>query len=178
MTQAKEILCFKVVITHIQRSIDTENVEDDSETDELEHRFIDQCQQSTGFSFRKFQREANIKSYFKCLAGRHTDKAQYIKIGNSYEGRDLFLIKIGTPSRGIRKPAVWIDGGIHAREWISPATVSYFAYELLENAGNNEYLLDQYDFYVMPIVNPDGYEYTHTNDRYVLFVLAILLIDF
>ena len=158
-------------MTDIQRSIDTENVEEDySEADGLEQRFIDQCQVSTGFSFRKFQREGTIKSYFKCLAGRHSDKAQYISIGKSYEGRDLFLIKIGTPSRGIRKPAVWIDGGIHAREWISPAAVSYLVYELLENAGNNAYILDQYDFYVMPLVNPDGYEYTHTNDRHVIIL--------
>ena len=26
----------------------------------------------------------------------------------------------------IEKPAVWFDGGIHAREWISPASVMYF----------------------------------------------------
>lgn len=51
------------------------------------------------------------------------------------------------------------------REWISPATVSYIVYELLENAGSHADILDNYDFYVMPIVNPDGYEYTHTNDR-------------
>ena len=24
------------------------------------------------------------------------------------------------------KPVLWIDGGIHAREWIAPATMMYF----------------------------------------------------
>ena len=24
-----------------------------------------------------------------------------------------------------RRPAIWIDGGIHAREWIAPATAVY-----------------------------------------------------
>ena len=43
-------------------------------------------------------------------------QAQYIRIGKSSEGKDLFLLKVGMPSpRGIRKPAVWIDGGVHAR---------------------------------------------------------------
>ena len=154
------VLLLQIVIKDIQRSIEMENIEG-----QTARWTNDKCQQTTGFHFRKFQREVTIKNYFQCLAGRHTDKAQYMTIGNSYEGRNLFLVKIGTPSRGIRKPAVWIDGGIHAREWISPATVSYIAYELLENAGNHAHLLNHYDFYIMPLVNPDGYEYTHTNDR-------------
>ena len=123
---------------------------------------------STGFTFRKYQREATIQSYFNCTAKKHSDKAQYVRIGNSYEGRELFLVKIGTPStRGLRKPAVWIDGGIHAREWISPATVAYIMSELLNNADNHANILNEYDFYLMPIINPDGYEYTHTDNRYV-----------
>ena len=43
-------------------------------------------------------------------------QSQYIRIGKSSEGKDLFLLKVGMPSpRGITKPAVWIDGGVHAR---------------------------------------------------------------
>ena len=109
----KTDLTFQVVITDIQRSIDTEN---EVVGDERLRIHVDQCQRSTGFSFRNFQREITIKRYIKCLADRYPEKAQLIKIGNSYEGRDLFVIKIGTPTRGIRKPAVWIDGGIHARD--------------------------------------------------------------
>ena len=91
-----------------------------------------------------------------------------MQIGNSYEGRELFLIKIGnSTSPGLRKPAVWIDGGIHAREWISPATVAYIMSELLSNADIHSDILDEFDFYAMPLINPDGYEYTHTNDRLV-----------
>ena len=106
-------MTFQVVITDIQRSIDTENEVDGNDRLRIH---VDQCQRSTGFSFRNFQREITIKRYIKCLADRYPEKAQLIKIGNSYEGRDLFVIKIGTPTRGIRKPAVWIDGGIHARD--------------------------------------------------------------
>jgi len=37
---------------------------------------------------------------------------------------DTFSVQIGQPSQ-TRKPAIWIDAGIHAREWIAPATAVY-----------------------------------------------------
>ena len=42
------------------------------------------------------------------------------------------------------------------REWISPAAVAYIAHELLEKAGKHADMLREYDFYLMPLVNPDG----------------------
>ena len=69
------------------------------------------------------------------------------------------MIKIGNKAiRGQSKPAVWIDGGIHAREWVSPATVLYLVHQLVENSGasDNRLILDQLDIYVLPSANPDG----------------------
>ena len=34
---------------------------------------------------------------------------------------------------GVQKPTIFIEGGIHAREWISPATVTLFIHELVAN---------------------------------------------
>jgi len=34
--------------------------------------------------------------------------------------RDYFLQQIGASD--MSKPAIWIDAGMHAREWIAPAT--------------------------------------------------------
>ena len=102
---------FEVVIPDIQRSIDTEN-DDYPESEGLEFR-SSACQATTGFNFYQYQPASAINSYINCLARHHWDKAQYMTIGQSFEGRELSLLKIGMPSKqGVAKPVVWIDGGI------------------------------------------------------------------
>ena len=44
------------------------------------------------------------------------------------------------------KPAMWIDGGIHAREWISPAAVTWVLKELVENDAAHPDLLENMDW--------------------------------
>ena len=60
---------------------------------------------------------------------------------------------------------MWIDGGIHAREWISPATVTWMLKELVENDAAHPDLTEKMDWYILPIVNPDGYAYSRIEDR-------------
>ncbi|CAG5112585.1 Oidioi.mRNA.OKI2018_I69.chr2.g6783.t1.cds [Oikopleura dioica] len=92
-----------------------------------------------------------IKSYSQSFAG-------YFTYGSSFEGRDLFGVKIGTGSKVIS-----VDCGIHAREWISPAYCQWFMNEA-KNGQFNQYLSDV-TFIVMPSINPDGYAYTWNSDR-------------
>ena len=50
-------------------------------------------------------------------------------IGKTSEGRAMKIIKISRPNTNhtAPKPIVWIDAGIHAREWIAPATALFIA---------------------------------------------------
>lgn len=84
-------------------------------------------------------------------------------IGKSYEGRDVWLATITNAETGPdkEKPALWVDGNIHASE-VSPASVCiYFINYLLTNYGTDPDVtraLDTRAFYVCPRVNPDGAE--------------------
>lgn len=83
--------------------------------------------------------------------------AQVEVIGKSTEGRPMKLIKISSLESGTsdKKSAIWIDGGIHAREWISTAVVTYFINQLLTKSEDYEDILSKVDFYILPVVNPD-----------------------
>ncbi|MEQ2174703.1 hypothetical protein GOODEAATRI_010503, partial [Goodea atripinnis] len=66
------------------------------------------------------------------------------------------------------KKAMWIDCGIHAREWISPAFCLIFVHYSLSFYNQNPditQILNNMDVYVMPVMNPDGYKYTWTKNR-------------
>lgn len=60
-------------------------------------------------------------------------------------------------------PAIFIESTIHSDEWITVTAATYFLNELLtSNRSEIRYLADNFDWIIVPIVNPDGYEYTHT----------------
>lgn len=69
---------------------------------------------------------------------------------------------------------MWIDCGIHAREWIAPATCQWIMDKLTSGYGSDSEvteLLDAYDFHILPSVNPDGYTFTHTSVSHGSFCL-------
>ncbi|CAH1782295.1 unnamed protein product [Owenia fusiformis] len=101
------------------------------------------------------------------LSKRYPNITQVGDIGTTEEGRQVTLIKIGKP-QPFFKPIVWIDGAIHAREWISPATVTYIIDKLLKGYNSDFAItdfIDYIDWYILPIANPDGYVYSHEQDR-------------
>ncbi|CAB4055581.1 unnamed protein product [Lepeophtheirus salmonis] len=90
-------------------------------------------------------------------------------VGKTHENRSLYFLKIGQIYERIEKKAVFIDGGIHAREWGSVSSVAYIISRLVELFNDpTQRLLDaraKVNWYIMPLVNPDGYEFTRTTNR-------------
>lgn len=69
-------------------------------------------------------------------------------------------------AKPLTKSIVLIDGGLHAREWAAISTALYCISQLVENFECNRKLLLCYDFVIVPVVNVDGYEYSHTTVRH------------
>ncbi|XP_068244163.1 carboxypeptidase B-like [Palaemon carinicauda] len=106
----------------------------------------------------------DMYDYMSWLEIHYPNLVTIIDIGKSYENRSLLVVKISEPSDK-PKPAIWIDGGLHAREWVSPATAMYILNRLVEYHWEHENVTGKFDWYIMPLGNPDGYEYTRHHDR-------------
>jgi len=114
-------------------------------------------------TWTEYHEQDDIESFLDYLANTY-DFVEVESIGESYEGRPMRVVKVCKNGCG-NKPAMWIDGGIHAREWISPAAVTWMMHELIENDADHSDLTEKLDWYFLAIVNPDGYAYTHSNNR-------------
>lgn len=97
------------------------------------------------------------------MTATHGNVASLISIGNTYEGRSMRVLKLSTGGKS--KPAIFIDAGIHAREWIAPVTALYIIDSILTNYKD---LLTNVDWYILPVLNPDGYEFTHTKSAVII----------
>lgn len=98
------------------------------------------------------------------LAALRPDLAHTTSAGDSLEGRPLRAIEISAADA--EAPAVLIDAGQHAREWIAIAATTCVAERLVREADALGPQLEQVRFIVLPVVNPDGYVHTWEEDRY------------
>lgn len=103
-----------------------------------------------------------INSWLDFLCSQYTFITP-IELGKSYEGQTIKGVKL---SRQQGNPTIFVEGGIHAREWISPATATFILNQLLVSDDSAvKDLSTNFNWIFFPTVNPDGYRYTFEQDR-------------
>ncbi|KAJ3290043.1 hypothetical protein HDU79_003590 [Rhizoclosmatium sp. JEL0117] len=120
--------------------------------------------------FTAFQRYDVLIEKLEEFSSKYPALTTYIpSIAVTHEQRNVPAIIITDKSvPDSQKKMIWWNGMQHAREWISPATVMYLAKELLTKSKDSRIAnyLKKFQFVITPMNNPDGYEFTHTHDRY------------
>lgn len=118
--------------------------------------------------FTAYHSYADHLQFLTDLQTSFPTKSELFTLGNSFQGRPLTGIHIwGSGGKG-SKPAVVFHGTVHAREWISTMTTEYMAYQLLTKYASDsavKAVVDKFDFYITPVVNPDGFVYTQSTNR-------------
>jgi hypothetical protein len=112
----------------------------------------------------KYPTLAEYYAWFDQLEAEYPHLINVTCIGYSVQGRKLLMLEITSDEASVvgYKPAIYINGNIHAREWSTSQAASYLAWYLLENYDSNEtifWLLNNRRVYILPVSNPDGYVY-------------------
>lgn len=85
----------------------------------------------------------------------------------THNGRSLYWVRISdNPLVKQDKPEILYTGMIHAREAIGMQLLIFYMYYLLENYDTDpdvQYIIDNFELYFVPIVNPDGYAHNIQN---------------
>ncbi|CAG5016938.1 unnamed protein product [Parnassius apollo] len=143
------------------------------ETEEQQHKFeilksdlIDYWRKPS----KKFNitGQAMILNYIKTLETTYENSTdinlKVIDAALTAEGRSLIYIKVTSQASTSEKPIIIIEAGINPREWISTIPTSLNIVNKLLDQSNNRFI-SNYEWIIIPVLNPDGYEYTHTNLR-------------
>uniref|UniRef100_A0A673IKS7 Carboxypeptidase A2-like n=1 Tax=Sinocyclocheilus rhinocerous TaxID=307959 RepID=A0A673IKS7_9TELE len=149
---------FTVMINNVQELLDRETAEMVSNA---------KMERSTkSFNFAAYHDLETLYSFMDTLVASHPNLITKVHIGNSYENRPMYALKFSTG--GVSRPAIWVDAGIHSREWVTQASAAWIANQIASNYGVDPSvtsLLGQMDIYLMIVTNPDGYVFTHTDNR-------------
>lgn len=100
---------------------------------------------------------AELSEWLEEAARRWPRWVRLSSLGNSHEGRPLWCLTVTDFETGSdrERPAVWADGNLHASELSGTNACLHLIEELVEN---QQELLGEVAFYVVPRLCPDGAE--------------------
>src|SRR6266545_2434426 len=104
------------------------------------------------------------------IAAAHPDIVQKTSIGKSYEGRDIWLLKISdNVAIDENEPEVLYDAHQHAREHLTVEMALYLAHLYADSYGTDARitnLVNSREIWIVPDANPDGGEYDIATGTY------------
>ncbi|XP_077479886.1 carboxypeptidase A6 [Stigmatopora argus] len=157
-TLKRERIRYSVFISNLQQEIEKQS----------RRRSSRKRRSDAQYDYEVYHSLEEIQRWMFEMNATHSDLLDMFSIGKSYQGRPLYVLRLGKRTRQHKK-AVWIDCGVHAREWIGPAFCQWFVKEALNSYlydSGTRRLLNQLDFYIMPVFNVDGYHFSWTTDRF------------
>lgn len=113
--------------------------------------------------FAHFYKHEELQELIAAYGAACPHLVERIVIGHSHEGREIVLLAVTNRATGAHadKPALWVDGNIHAAELLASTAVLYYLHQLLAGHGSDAaitQLLDTRTLYLVPRLNPDGAE--------------------
>ncbi|KAL0829764.1 hypothetical protein ABMA28_003251 [Loxostege sticticalis] len=104
-----------------------------------------------------------IYNYLKSVAAADSNSCTLKSIGKTAHRKDIMMLKLsnGNPSN----EAFLVEAGLHGREWAAVLSVLYFIEHIAWNFTKQPDYIKNKDWYIIPVVNPEGYEYSMTKNR-------------
>ena len=130
----------------------------------------------SGDWFAEFRDYKAIEGRLDELAELAPQRASVQGIGSTLDGRTIWALHIVGGAKDAAKDGakdgavpMLINGTEHAREWIAAMSATCIADRLVRGYDSDPAIrafVDGTDTWIVPVVNPDGYQYSWGQDRY------------
>jgi hypothetical protein len=131
------------------------------------------AQAANGFTvWRSYDEPGGYRDQLHALARKYPQVTKLVQIGTTLQGREILALKVTQGARDKpdgSRPAVLYSATQHAREWIATEIDRRLMYHYVEGWKNNDKgikdLLKSTELWFVPVMNPDGYQYTFDVER-------------
>ncbi|XP_074596996.1 carboxypeptidase B-like [Brevipalpus obovatus] len=167
-SQSYEKVLERLEASGIHHEVVSSNIQNliDEEQRQINERKLFYAIANPLYDLKNYHTIIGIQTILDKFAKDYPDIVKLTTIGKSYESRDIQMIILSREgssyNQTAQKQIVFLECGMHAREWISPATCLHIINDILTK---NSRFLDIFDFHVAPLMNPDGYVTTWTFNR-------------
>ena len=114
-----------------------------------------------GYSDGQYHSYESMKEELEILSQSYSDIAHLYEIGKSIENRSILAMKISdNPETVEQEEKILVVGDTHAREIMTVEVPVYMIKFLLERYGSDseiKNIVDNYELWFVPMVNPDGH---------------------
>lgn len=121
--------------------------------------------------FRPYAGEGGLLEELMAQAAAYPDIAELRVIGQTHLGQDIAAVRVTENvdrAKDGKRPTTVYVGAQHAREWITPEMVRRLLDLFLSSYGSDPRiteLVDTTELWFIPVANPDGYDFTFTDER-------------
>lgn len=122
--------------------------------------------------FDRILRHGELTALLRSWAGARPRLVELESLGLTPEGREMWFLTLTNRETGpaLEKPALLVDGNMHAVEGTGGVAALHFAWRLVRDYGTDERvtrLLDTRTVYVLPRMTPDGVEQALAEGRFL-----------
>ncbi|CAH1634685.1 unnamed protein product [Spodoptera littoralis] len=150
---------------HVQYKVETENIKEQLDKEDELLASAAARSNSSRIGFERIHTYEEVEAYLDQLARDYPNVVSVVLGGRSVEGRPIRYLKISTTNfQDARKPVVMIQSLLHSREWVTLPATLYAIRKLVVDVSESD-LVQNIDWIILPIANPDGYIFTLT-DRF------------
>ena len=105
--------------------------------------------------------------YFYYLYETYPSQITLLELGHTVQNRSIMALRIKGPEKSDHeKQIIFVTSLTYGNDWVSLVSTLHLTYQLIERAQDNIDLLENFEWIIVPMMNPDGLAYTVEEDRF------------